>query len=183
MDKLIKRWKELVAVPKSILTPSLSGKSRLDNSYLRYMFIAQTIEYLAHKTIFEGEIYIGGQIIAEAIISNSSWRLGNRTCKEIELMLLEMATGLELLEAKDLGTYETTGIKSIDDNGKCIWSKVTRHCGFSYALSEKGWESYRKQEYQILLAQLQTSRINRFTAYAALVISVIAALFTMFSNL
>lgn len=183
MDKLIQRWKELVAVPESILTPSLSGRSRLNNSYLRYMFIAQTIEYLAHKAIFDGEIYISSRIITYAIIPKSSWRLGNRTYKELELMLLEMAIGLELLEAKDLGTYETVGIKSIDDNGKCTCGKVTKHSGFSYALSEKGWKSYRNQEYQILLAQLQASRINRFTAYAALLISVIVALFTMFSIL
>ena len=173
MEEAIKRWERLTYVPKSILTPSLSGKKRLNNSYLRFLFIAQTIEYLAHKSIFEKETFIGGQIITEAV-ALTYWRLGNISCAQLDLMLAEMAVGLELLDAKDLGTYDTIDYKGVDKDGNFIVENVKAHCGFAYTLSEKGWEAYRSQEYTKLVAQLQSTRIRRIVSYIALAVSIMA---------
>lgn len=90
-----------------------------------------------------------------------------------------MTVGLKLLDASDLGTYDTIGIKSVDENGKYVLGKVKSHCGFAYSLSERSWESYRKQEYQILVAQLQSLRIGRFVSYSAIILSVIAIIITL----
>ena len=178
MAEFAKRWEQLMYVPKSLLTPSLSGKKRLDNSYLRYLFIAQVIEYLAHKSIFHNENSVGGRIISQAV-ATTSWMLGNMTIQQLDLMLQEMTVGLKLLDASDLGTYDTIGIKSVDENGEYVLGKVKSHCGFAYSLSERGWESYRKQEYQILIVQLQSSRIGRFVSYSAIILSVIAIIITL----
>lgn len=180
MEEIRKRWERLIHVPKSILTPSLSGRKRLDNSYLRFLFIAQAIEYLAHKSIFEKETFIGGQIINQAV-ALTSWRLGNMTCAQLDLLLVEMAVGLQLLEFRDLGTRDTIDYKGMDKDGNIIVENVKAHCGFAYSLSERGWESYRNQEYQILAAQLQSTRISRLISYIAVGVSVIALIITLLS--
>ena len=100
MDEFAKRWEQLMYVPKSLLTPSLSGKKRLDNSYLRYLFIAQVIEYLAHKSIFHNENSVGGRIISQAV-ATTSWMLGNMTIQQLDLMLQEMTVGLKLLRSEE----------------------------------------------------------------------------------
>lgn len=177
MYEFVNRWEQVIYIPKSLLTPSLSGKKRLNNSYLRYLFIAQVIEYLANKSIFYNENSVGGQIISKAV-ATTSWKLGNMTIQQLDLMLQEMTVGLKLLDASDLGTYDTIGLKSIDENGQYVFGKVKSHCGFAYSLSGQGWESYRKQEYQILIAQLQSSRIGRFVSYCAIILSVKAIIIT-----
>lgn len=179
MDDAIRRWKRLVNVPKSIFTPSLSGKNRLNNTYLRYLFIAQTIEYLAHKFLFENESYIADEIITEAV-SCTSWRLGSRTCIELNTLLHEMSIGLGLLEAKDLGIYESMSLKRSEDGNEYYLSPIQRHAGFAFKLSDRGWTSYQNQEYQILVAQLQSSRIGRYVSYAAVIVAVIATIIAIF---
>lgn len=181
MEEIRKRWERLTHVPKSILTTSLSGRKRLNNSYLRFLFIAQTIEYLAHKSIFEKETFIGGRIISEAV-ALTYWRLGNITCAQLDLMLVEMAVGLQLLEVRDLGTHDTIDYKGVDNDGNIIIvENVKAHCGFAYSLSERGWESYKNQEYQILAAQLQSTRISRLVSYIAVGVSVIALVVSLLS--
>lgn len=170
----------LTQASSSILTPIWSKKGVLTNTYLRFSFIAKVIEYLANKSIFHNIDSVHGNIIIEAIC-NTSWRLNYfENLNHLHLLLYEMSQkGLDLIEIEDLGTCTIPSIALKD--GKLSRENIKMHKGFSYRLSKKGWESYRKQEFQILVANIYAARISRFVSYSALFLSLIAISLKIFS--
>ena len=91
-----------------------------------------------------------------------------------------MSEGLGLLDREDLGYTEVENPLFLID--KTNPQFIKKHNGFHYSLSEKGWNSYQNQEFQILASNLLASNINRFISYAAVIIAFVALIVTYFKK-
>ena len=50
-------------------------------------------------------------------------------------------------------------------------AEIKKFLGYKFKLSHKGWEAYRKQEYQILASNLFAARLSRYVSYIAVIIA------------
>jgi len=173
IDTLIKFRKILTEPTSSILSPSNSKTSVLTNTYLRMSFIAKVIDYLAHYSIYAKMEKIGGDIIIEAVCNTPKQLSLIPSNLQLLCLLHEMSeVGLGLLDSHDLGEKEME--VSILKDDKLIIKKQLVHQGFSYSLSVSGWEAYKTQKYQIILAEMLSARIGRVVSYSAILLSIIA---------
>lgn len=149
----------LVNTNTSLLTPHLGKGNHLFHNYLRFSFIAKVIEYLGHQSVFCQTEKIETTIICRAVCQTSISLNYLPTVDQLHALLYEMTVGLKLL------THSVVDSKTI-----------------LLSLSEKGWEAYRNQEFQILAANLKSAMIGRFVSYIALFVSIIALVVAFFSN-
>ena len=88
------------------------------------------------------------------------------------MLLIEVAVGLELLEIEKAGTMKVPNpLYGIYTNQE---KEIEKFLGYNFKLSNKGWESYQKQEYQILASNLFAAKISRYVAYIALIVALLA---------
>ena len=178
--KYIELRKELIKTNTSIVTPNLGSGNHLHYTYLRISFIAKTIDYLANRSIFSNIDKIEGSVIRSAVAS-TSWLLAHiPSASSLDILLFEMSEGLGLLDREDLGYTEVENPLFLID--KTNPQFIKKHNGFHYSLSEKGWNSYQNQEFQILASNLLASNINRFISYAAVIIAFVALIVTYFKK-
>ena len=169
------RKKLLTETSTNILTPNLGKGFHFLSAYHRIQFIAKVIEYLVSKYPIEN---IAGNIILEAVCK-TSWYLGLFPSEEqLKILLIEMATKLDLLEIEELGSIKISNPMYFFDKSQP--KEINKFLGYSYKLSLKGWESYQKQEYQILAAKLKEARISRYVSYTAVVIALGTFLLRLF---
>ena len=96
----------LTTTHTNLLTPHLGKGSHLIKSYYRVLFIAKVIEYMVHISSVYGIKKVSGKIILQAVC-NTSWYLNLfPSCKQLEMLLIEIACGLELLEVENAGTIK-----------------------------------------------------------------------------
>ena len=170
-DELI----ELLTTTKTdLLTPHLGKGNHLINSYHRIQFIAKVIEYMVYLASTHGIKKVNGKIILETV-GKTSWYLNLcPSYRQLEMLLIEVAVGLELLEIENAGTIKVPnpfyGIK-VDQE-----KEIDKFLRYNFKLSNKGWESYQKQEYQILASNLFAAKISRYVAYIALIVALFALL-------
>lgn len=170
--------KKLISTDTSIITPLLGKGKHLHNAYLRALFIAKVIDFLAEKAIFSKIIELPDDIIITAV-SNSSRILSFTQTQEIlQCLLYEMSDGLELLDRTDLGVVKVPNPAYQFDKNQP--PEIEKHRGFNYMLSEKGFKAYQKQEFQILATNLISARISRVVSYSALLIALAAFIVRLF---
>lgn len=158
-----------------LLTPLLGNGSHLVKSYHRVQFIAKVIEYMVYLSYSYGIEKVHGRIIIDAL-ANTSWYLRmSPSQSQLEKLLIEMSLGLELLEIEDMGSIKIP----IDIDNK---NKISILLGRNFRLSPKGWESYRKQEYQILASDLYAARISRLVSYVAIIIALLTLFVSIYSG-
>lgn len=170
-DKLV----ELLTTPKTdLLTPHLGKGNHLINSYYRIQFIAKVIEYMVYLASVYGIKKVSGEIILEAV-GKTSWYLNLcPSYRQLEMLLIEVAVGLELLEIEKAGTIKVPNpLYGISANQE---TEIDKFLGYNFKLSNKGWESYKKQEYQILASNLFAAKISRYVSYTALIIALLSFL-------
>lgn len=172
VSKYLELRKKLVSTHSSILTTTLGKGKHLHNSYLRTLFIARVIDYLAEKAIFSKIIQIPDSIIVDAVCESSHILSYTQTQEILGCLLYEMSDGLELLDREDIGDITVENPAYCFD--KTEPSTIKKHLGFKYSLSKKGFESYQEQKFQILAANLLSTRISRFVSYTALAIAFLA---------
>lgn len=103
VSKYLELRKKLVSTHSSILTTTLGKGKHLHNSYLRTLFIARVIDYLAEKAIFSKIIQIPDSIIIDAVCESSHILSYTQTQEILGCLLYEMSDGLELLDREDIG--------------------------------------------------------------------------------
>ena len=158
-----------------LLTPHLGNGSHLVKSYHRVQFIAKVIEYMVYLSSSYGIEKVHGRIIIDAL-ANTSWYL--RMCpsqSQLEKLLIEMSFGLGLLEIEDMESIKIP--IDIDDK-----NKISIFLGCNFRLSQKGWDSYRTQEYQILASDLYAARISRWVSYVAITIALLTLFVSIYSG-
>lgn len=94
VSKYLELRKELVSTHSSILTTTLGKGKHLHNSYLRTLFIARVIDYLAEKAIFSKIIQIPDSIIIDAVCESSHILSYTQTQEILGCLLYEMSDGL-----------------------------------------------------------------------------------------
>lgn len=178
LAKFIKLKTRLIQTSTNIITPTLGKGNHLHYSYLRVLFIAKTIDYLAEMSIFSHIQKIDGSLITDAVCETSKLLGISPSENSLYMLLYEMSEGLCLLDREDMGSVEVENPAYLIDKTKPRY--ITKHLGFKYSLSEKGMRSYQNQEYQILAAELQSARISRFVSYSAVIIAFIALVISFF---
>ena len=113
--------------------------------------------------------YIAGDIILDAVSKHSWYLLSVPSYNQLKLLLLEVALGLGLLEVEELGAMKVSNPLHIIDRNQP--AEINQFLGHKFKLSSKGWESYRKQEYQILASNLFAARLGRCVSYMALLVA------------
>lgn len=171
----------LTSTSTTILTPNL-GKwwhRHLFYSYLRFLFIAKVIDYLAYKKIFSKIEELPGDIITMSVCK-TSWLLDTIIpASHIDILLFEMSEGLKLLNRRDLGTEMVANPMYLIDKTQPKEKEI--HKGFMYSLSEEGLETYANQTYHILASNLYSSRLGRFISYIALGVAFVTMIITFFT--
>lgn len=182
-DEVIKAKKIrefLVDTTTDIITPNLGNGFHLRSSFHRFQFIAKVLEYMAYMKTICGIEEISGDIILDAVCKHSWYLNFVPTNNKLKLLLLEISLGLGLLEVKDLGTIKVSNpLHQIDRSQP---KEIEKFLGHKFRLSPKGWESYSKQEYQILAANLFAARLGRCVSYIALLVALISLLIRCFSK-
>lgn len=166
---------ELLTTTKTdLLTPHLGKGNHLTKSYHRIQFIAKVIEYMVYLASTHGIKKVNGKIILEAV-GKTSWYLDLcPSYRQLEMLLIEVAAGLELLEIEKAGTIKVPNpLYGINANQE---KEIEKILGYNFKLSNKGWESYKKQEYQILASNLFAAKISRCISYIALIIALLSFL-------
>lgn len=184
-DDDIKRYLELrealCETSTTIVTPNL-GKwwhRHLFYSYLRFIFIAKVIDYLAFNKIFSELSELPGDIITRSVCK-TSWLLNTIIpASHIDILLFEMSEGLKLLDRRNLGNG--TAPNPMYHLDKTQPKEKEFHKGFMYSLSKKGMEAYSNQTYHILASNLYSSRIGRCVSYIALGVAVATMIITYFT--
>ena len=174
-DELVE---SLTTTKTNLLTPHLGKGFHLIKSYYRIQFIAKVIEYMVYLASFYRIEKVSGKNILEAV-GKTSWYLNFcPSYHQLEMLLIEVAVGLELLEIENAGTIKAPNpLYGIYTNQE---KEIEKFLGYSFKLSNKGWESYKKQEYQILASNLFATKISRYVSYTALIIALLSFLVKMF---
>lgn len=146
--------------------------------YHRIQFIAKVIEYTVYLDFIYGIEKVSGKIILEAV-GKTSWYLNLcPSYRQLEMLLKEVAVGLGLLEYEKSGTVKVPnplyGI-NVDQE-----KEIEKFLGYNFSLSNKGWESYQKQEYQILASNLFAAKISRYVSYTALILALLAIIVDLY---
>ena len=168
-EQTMKVRKILTSTKTSILTPNLGKGFHLMCSYHRFQFIAKVIEYMVYMKSVFGIEEVGGSIILDAVCEHSWYLKIIPSYKQLELLLIEISAGLGLLEVEELGTVNIPNPMYYID--KSQEAEIKKFPGYKFKLSHKGWEAYRKQEYQILASNLFAARLSRYVSYIAVIIA------------
>ena len=173
--KKLKNTKQILTNTETdIVTPNLGKGFHYISSFHRIQFIAKTLEYMVYMAMNYGINYVSEGILLEAVC-RTSWYLNMVvSIDNLKKLLIEMSAGLELLDIK-IPENNTNDSKNSPINNNLFSDS-------EYKLSIKGWRSYQKQEYQILLSNLMASRISRIVSYIALFISFVAFFVTLFKK-
>ncbi len=166
--------KILTSTKTSILTPNLGKGYHLMCSYHRFQFIAKVIEYMVYMKSVFGIEEVDGSIILDAVCEHSWYLKIIPSYKQLELLLIEISAGLGLLEVEELGTVNIPNPMYYID--KSQETEIKKFLGYKFKLSHKGWEAYRKQEYQILASNLFAARLSRYVSYIAVIIALCSLL-------
>lgn len=168
-EQILKVRKTLTSTKTSILTPNLGKGFHLMCSYHRFHFIAKVIEYMVYMKSTYGIEDVSGRIILDAVCEHSWYLKLVPSYKQLELLLIEISAGLGLLDVEELGTVNMPNpMYHIDKSQE---AEIKTFLGYKFKLSHKGWEAYKKQEYQILAANLFAARLSRCVSYIAVVIA------------
>lgn len=182
-EKVIKAKKirdKLTETTTNIITPNLGKGFHLISSYYRFQFIAKVIEYMVSMKMAYGIDELDGKTILDAVCKHTKYLLFVPSEDQLKLLMLEVSIGLGLLEDEELGTIKVSNPLHLIDKSQP--AEINQFLGHKFRLSSKGWESYSKQEYQILASNLFAARLGRCVSYIALLIALISLLIRCFSE-
>lgn len=172
IKKAIKIRNILTDTQTTLLTPNLGKGFHLRSSYYRFQFISKVIEYMVYIKATYGIEEVHGDVILDAVCKNSYFLQLFPTYNQLKLLLIEISLGLGLLDVIELGTIKVSNpLHNID---KSQPDEIEKFLGYNFKLSAKGWDSYSKQEYQILASNLFAARLSRWVSYIAVIISLTA---------